>query len=177
MLPFGRPSLLLAALLALPLLAHAQQPQRKPPCSAPEYRQFDFWLGDWEVKTPDGKLAGTNLVTRPFGDCVIQEHWQGAQGGPGESYNMYDNARGVWHQTWVDAQGTLLLLDGGLVNGDMVLSSAPRTRGGKSLVDRITWHPASAQEVHQVWEQSEDGGKTWKSVFHGIYRPKPAATH
>ena len=36
--------------------ALAQTPKRPVPCSRPEFRQFDFWLGDWDVTTPD---AGT----------------------------------------------------------------------------------------------------------------------
>jgi hypothetical protein len=34
------------------------------PCSAPAYRQFDFWLGDWKVRRPDGKIAGANRIMR-----------------------------------------------------------------------------------------------------------------
>ena len=33
-------------------------------CADPAYRQFDFWIGEWQVHTPDGKLAGTNRITR-----------------------------------------------------------------------------------------------------------------
>ena len=29
-----------------------------PPCAAPEYRAFDFWVGSWEVYQPDGTRAG-----------------------------------------------------------------------------------------------------------------------
>ena len=25
-------------------------------CGAPENRQFDFWVGDWQVHRPDGSL-------------------------------------------------------------------------------------------------------------------------
>ena len=35
-----------------------------PPCDAPEFRQFDFWLGEWTVTKPDGQLAGTNRISR-----------------------------------------------------------------------------------------------------------------
>ena len=35
-------------------------PPRPAPCTAPEHRQFDFWIGEWPVKTPDGKVAGAN---------------------------------------------------------------------------------------------------------------------
>jgi hypothetical protein len=150
----------------------APAPAARPaPCSAPEYRQFDFWLGDWDVTTPDGKPAGRNTVTRPLGDCVLQEHWRGAGGTSGESYNLYDASSGRWHQRWVDGHGMLLLLDGGLVNGAMVLSGGDRNVGGKTTRDRITWRP-EGDAVHQIWEQSTDSGKTWSVVFHGIYRPR-----
>jgi hypothetical protein len=151
----------------------AAPPQaQRVPCSRPEFRQFDFWLGDWNVTTVDGKQAGTNLVTRPLGLCVLQEHWKGQGGSIGESYNTYDRESGRWHQTWVDNSGTLLTLDGGLVGSDMVLASARRMVGGKPTIDRITWSPKAANEVHQVWEQSFDDGKTWTVVFHGVYRPR-----
>src|SRR5918996_1555494 len=52
------------------------------PCAAPEYRQFDFWLGDWNVYNPAGALVGTNRVTREFDGCVLQEHWVAAGTSP-----------------------------------------------------------------------------------------------
>jgi hypothetical protein len=91
------------------------------PCSDPAYRQFDFWLGEWEVRKPDGTLAGTNRISKEYGGCVLHERYSTAKGYSGESLNTYDVARKVWHQTWVDNDGLLLLLDGGLVNGRMVL--------------------------------------------------------
>ncbi len=147
------------------------KPKPPPPCSSPEHRQFDFWIGDWSVTTPDGKFAGTNLITRPLGQCVIQEHWVGSQGGKGESYNAYDATRGVWHQTWVDDSGTVLLLDGGLVEGKMVLSGT-QGRPDKLVHNRITWTPVDSAQVQQLWESSTDGGKTWSPLFLGIYRPR-----
>ena len=165
-------ALALASLFAAP--SSAQQPTApaaKPPvaCSAPENRQFDFWIGDWEVTTPDGKPAGTNLVTRELGGCVLHEHWKGKGGMSGESFNAYRPATRTWHQTWVDDRGTVLLLDGALEGGAMVLRGAERNVAGKPTLDRITWTP-KGEEVHQVWEQSTDGGGTWSTVFHGVYR-------
>ena len=46
------------------------QDAKPAPCSAPEHRQFDFWLGDWEVKGPAGKVAGRNMV--PFYSLVYR---------------------------------------------------------------------------------------------------------
>ena len=60
------------------------------PCSAPENRQFDFWLGEWDVTTPDGKLAGTNRITRILSGCALREEWSGAGGIRGTSLNVFD---------------------------------------------------------------------------------------
>ncbi len=114
------------AALCIALLAHpaagldAPSPSPAlPPCAAPEYRQFDFWLGDWNVYGPDGSLAGTNDVTREFDGCVVQEHWV-ATGPPpqrGSSFNTWSPVSRRWHQTWVDSTGGFLLLDGELKDG------------------------------------------------------------
>ena len=60
------------------------------PCASAEHRQFDFWIGDWEVRLPDGKPAGTNRISRILNGCVIQENWSGTGGSNGTSYNIYD---------------------------------------------------------------------------------------
>src|SRR5436190_24339821 len=45
-----------------------------PRCDAPEYRQFDFWAGEWDVTSAaNGSAAGTNSVTRTLDGCVLQE--------------------------------------------------------------------------------------------------------
>lgn len=167
------PCILALAALAVPVGAAfaADAKPAPPPCSAPEYHQFDFWLGDWDVTTPDGKFAGTNLITRPLERCVIQEHWTGSQGGHGESYNVYDASRGVWHQTWVDDSGTLLLLEGHFVDGRMVMTGLTGS-GPKAVLNRITWTPLDKGEVRQQWDTSTDAGKSWTSAFDGIYRPR-----
>ena len=63
------------------------------PCSDPTYRQFDFWLGEWEVRKLDGTLAGTNRISKEYGGCVLRERYSNAQGYSGESLNTYDVAR------------------------------------------------------------------------------------
>ena len=168
-----RQHVLTALLVLLAAPAVAQNPNR-PSCSAPEFRQFDFWVGDWVVQDPsNGQQAGTNLVTRDFNNCVISEHWSGAQGGHGSSFNIYDRQRGVWHQTWVDDGGTLLLLDGHFDGTSMVMQSEPVARpNGARLINRITWTPLDSGRVRQHWETSNDGGTTWTTAFLGIYRPR-----
>ncbi len=141
-------------------------------CSAPENRQFDFWLGRWRVTTPGGKLAGTNVVTREYGGCVLQEHWSGTGGSRGSSFNVYDPARKLWHQTWVDNGGTLLLLDGGFRAGAMTLTGRTPTAKG-TRIDRIVWTKRPDGAVRQLWRTSSDGGATWQVAFDGLYRRMP----
>lgn len=139
-------------------------PSAPPPaCTAPEHRQFDFWLGSWIVRSPDGKkTAGTSQITRASGSCAILEQWKGAGDAPGTSINYYDAATKDWHQHWVGSDGTVLSLKGGLENGVMVMSSDTTPK------NRITWTPLPEGKVEQKWATSEDG-KEWKTIFVGIY--------
>lgn len=183
----ARWALLLGTLTAAPILAQsapatppaapapaapAAQPQ---PCKAPEFRQFDFWVGNWEVKNPKGELEGTNRIDVIEGGCAIQEHWDDGHGMTGTSFNTYDLGSHKWHQTWVDNMGSLLVLNGELTGGKMVLSGemASRIAPGKTVLHRITWTPVDANHVRQFWEVSRDGGKTWKVNFDGMYTRKP----
>lgn len=138
-------------------------------CGDPAYRQFDFWLGQWEVRKPDGSLAGSNRIEKEYGGCVLHERYATPGGYRGESLNTYDPARQVWHQTWVDNSGLLLLLEGRLVDGRMVLEGAGRGPDGAAVRHRITWTPNPDGSVRQFWESTDAGG-AWTVAFDGLYR-------
>jgi hypothetical protein len=170
----------LAALLALAGAAHAQQPGESPapalaaappPCSSPDHRAFDFWLGAWRVELPEGKPAGHNTISSILGGCALLEQWEGASGLRGTSLNAWDAAAKRWRQTWMDAAGSVLLLEGGLEAGAMVLRGVTRD-GAADVQERITWSRLAGGRVKQHWEQSRDGGKTWTDAFVGIYVPR-----
>lgn len=174
----GRLKITLATMLCSIIMVgiSAQSPTPAPsprpaPCTGPEYRQFDFWIGEWDVTTPDGKPAGTNVITSVYGGCALREEWTGAGGFKGGSFNLYDRSRNQWHQTWVDSGGSLLLLDGSFADGKMQLSGRAKTAQGESL-QRITWTPMPDGKVRQFWEQSADDGKTWTVAFDGTYTRK-----
>ena len=156
---------LLSLLSALPL-AGADKPPK--PCAGAEFRQFDFWVGKWDVTLPDGKKAGSNVITSVYGGCALHEEWSGASGVRGGSFSTYDGATGKWHQTWVDSGGTLLLMDGEFRDGKMQMEGRSRAKDSR-VVDRVPWTPLSARTVRQFWEQSKEGGATWQVVFDGLY--------
>jgi hypothetical protein len=136
-------------------------------CSADEYRQFDFWVGEWEVKNGADAVVGTNVITRVANGCGVHEYWRGASGGSGTSINWYDQRTGKWHQVWVGL-GLYLDLSGGIESGKMVLAGERETPEGV-VIDRIVWTPLDDGRVRQLWEMSSDGGETWAQQFDGMY--------
>lgn len=140
-------------------------------CDAPAHRAFDFWLGEWQVKTPDGKIAGVNHIEREYDGCVVHEHYTTGHGYSGESLNIYDAARKLWHQSWVDSSGTLLLLEGNISGGKMVLTGQTTGADAKITKHRITWTPNADGSVGQFWESTDAKGQ-WTTAFDGLYTRK-----
>lgn len=142
------------------------------PCADSGHRQFDFWLGDWDVvgsRRPDAPPAH-NRIESLYDGCLVRETYENPSGYAGTSLNGYDQRTGRWHQTWIDNTGLVLRISGGLdEDGWMVLASEPPPEGERGTMDRITWTPLPDGRVRQVWEQSEDRGETWKTVFDGMY--------
>ncbi len=166
---------LAVAISAAPPLVVAQEapPASAPqPCAGAEHRQFDFWIGEWEVSTPNGAPAGRNRIAPILGGCALSESWTGAKGSSGNSYNAYDRQTGRWHQTWVDNGGLVLRLDGSFADGKMVLSGETRDSSGARVRNRITWQETAPGAVRQLWETSGDGGRTWSVAFDGRYRKR-----
>ena len=156
--------------------ARAQTPQPTPqtpppsPCKTrPEHRQFDFWVGEWDVINPRGQRAGTNSVQLILGDCVVFENWTGARGGHGKSFNVYNAAKGKWQQTWVDNSGGVLELLGEYKDNQMRLVGERKGSDGSVTLQRITFTKLGDGGVRQLWDQSTDGGKTWAVAFDGTY--------
>ena len=148
------------------------QAPTKPCAKRPESRQFDFWVGEWEVRNPKGQLAGTNSVQLILGDCVIAENWTGARGNSGKSFNFYDAGTGKWHQLWVDDRGGVLRLAGEYRDGAMRFEGETPRGDGKKTLERLTFTALPDGRVRQFWEQSVDDGKTWSVAFDGTYTKK-----
>ncbi len=166
----------LHAQTSAPPAAAAASTPRPAPCDSAQHREFDFWLGRWEVRTPDGKLAGHNHIERTPSGCALQERWVSAAGGHGTSLNFYDRANRQWHQVWVDGRGGVLRLAGRRDGAAMVLTGNAPDASGRPQRQRITWTPLPGGRVRQHWETSTDG-QQWQTAFDGEYRPdaRPAA--
>ena len=170
-----RVRLLHAAAIAclLGALAHDASAQSAParPCSADASRHFDFWEGRWVVRAANGPLAGHSTVSVMLGECVLLEHYTTPSGYEGQSLNIFDASRGVWHQTWTDNGGLLLVLEGGYQGDTMVMQGETVGPDGAVTLNRISWSRmgGSPDRVRQHWESSTDGGTTWATGFDGHY--------
>lgn len=148
----------------------AQNPT-KVPCSSEAYRQFDFWVGNWNVYNPKGKLIGTNKILKMPNACAIQENWESKTSpSKGTSYNFYNKTDKAWHQVWVDNSGFSLNLSGTYKDGKMTLKSS-LVKGKKGdYYNRVTWSKNADGSVTQVWDLLDPSGKILQEVFRGIYK-------
>jgi hypothetical protein len=150
----------------------AHEPARPASCDAPEYRQFDFWGGDWNAFEGGSAAPVARLrVDRLLDGCVLREDYEGADGHKGVSLSIYDASRKVWHQTWVTNRGELLVMEGAFQGGKMVLIGADRTQDGTQRQVRGSWKP-EGDGVRETAVTSTDGGKTWKPWFDLMFRAR-----
>jgi hypothetical protein len=156
----------------------ASQKTELPPCAEPQQKQFDFWVGEWELTWPDSSLSkgghGTNSIKRTLDGCVVQESFSGGESMPlrGMSVSTFDSGAGKWKQTWVDNEGGYLDFVGEFKDGQMVLAREAQRQDGTRIQQRMVWKNMSARDLDWSWERSLDGGKTWQVVWPIHYRRK-----
>jgi predicted enzyme related to lactoylglutathione lyase len=143
-------------------------------CCKPEFQQFSFWEGDWEVFGYDGTKQGTNKVVFLQDKCVLQENWNGLTANDaGTSYNFYNAEKKQWEQVWISNKGYVLEMKGNFTDSSMVLKSeVVKDFKGNLVINRVTWTKQSNGDVKQVWQVSADNEKTWTYQFYGIYKRK-----
>lgn len=134
----------------------------------PEYRGFDFWVGDWNVIGKTGQQLGVNKVVMLADGCIIEENWEAGGGGIGKSFNFYNPSTKKWHQSYMDNTGGNWMMDGELRDGVLRYEGAIYTPTGKTLV-HMTFYNMGPDKVRQTAETSTDDGKTWTAVWDGMY--------
>lgn len=145
--------------------------QKKPCMYQKQARQFDFWLGDWDVLV-NGRKVGENLVELDLKGCTLVENWKNLRGGLGKSLNSYNAATGKWKQFYVDSTGSVLEFEGEFKDGVMSLRGETVDAKGAKTLHILEFHDLPDKTVRQHWQQSTDGGKTWKTVWDSIYVKK-----
>jgi tetratricopeptide (TPR) repeat protein len=142
------------------------------PCSTrPEYKQFDFWVGEWDVST-GGQPVATSSIQRIVEGCVIFENYTQADGYVGKSFNFFDSQLGRWRQTWVDGGGRVSEFSGVFKDGEMRFEGESHLADGAKVMRHMTFFNLGPDKVRQRSEVSTDGGKTWNVNYDFIYTRK-----
>lgn len=149
---------------------------RKKPAACSQ-RDFDFWVGDWDLVVRARKSAdsedwetarGVNRIALVLGGCAIEESFTAE--GPtapwaGRSLSIFVDSEKAWRQTWVDDSGGYLTFTGKLAKGEMVLRAEPRTKDGVTTQMRMVFYDLTDKHLSWRWEATRDGGATWKAMM------------
>jgi len=134
----------------------------------PEYRQFDFWVGEWDVLNPAGQQLGVNKIVLLQDGCIVEENWTSASGGTGQSFNFYNPVTKKWHQSYMDGFGNNWMMDGEFKDNALYFEGAVFTPNSKTLV-KVTFTNMGPDKLRQYIESSTDNGQTWTPSFDGRY--------
>lgn len=146
-----------------------------PICNAvPGFRDLDFWAGEWRVASADGPELGSSDVTIDVSGCLIEENFVGPNGYESRSFVFYDFVIGTWFRTFADRNGEYITLRGAVEDDDdgvaLVMTGQDHVPDYGVVDLRVTLRP-SPDGVVQVWEQSDDGGESWRTTLTLDYRP------
>lgn len=154
-------------------------PEESSDCPAPEPREFDFWIGEWDVTNrqrnpaaPDDTTLyetgpATSRVYPILGGCAIVEHWEGdlVYGRVlGFSVRAWDPGRRVWTLLleWPSPSAARFsTLDGRFEDG---VGSFARERSDGSLV-RYRFLDIEPRSFRWEGAASDDGGRSWSRFW------------
>ena len=134
----------------------------------PSPRDFDFWLGTWNVSWgPDGDDRGRNVVTHTFGGFVVEERFDGRPGTElqGMSVTVYDQHRGLWRQTWVDDAGSYFGLEGGPAGDELHLLCRTHNASAVDTVYRMRFFEIARDSLTWAWERSLDSERSFDELW------------
>jgi hypothetical protein len=145
------------------------------PCSTEQAKQFDFWVGTWDLEWTNAKGEkenGTNIINKILGGCVIEENFSTGGENPylGKSHSLFDEKSRIWKQTWVDSSGEYLDFVGEFKEGKMMLWREFTGNEGKKVKQRMIFSNIQKDSIQWNWESSQDDGKTWKTNWKIFYK-------
>lgn len=166
-------------LLAATLLPLPQPVSAQGPCTG-QYRDFDFWIGEWDVLSrnrPDNENRwydtgmATDRIYPIAAGCGLVEHWRGDAYGEfleGFSLRAFNPGTGQWDLALLwpsDGQPSFGILRGGFRHNRGEFFSRGISAQGDTTFTRFTFSDITPQSV--MWQDgiSVDGGLSWSSSW------------
>jgi hypothetical protein len=141
-------------------------------------RQFDFWVGEWDVYvTGTNAYAGNSVVQKISGGCALLENWNSSVS-EGKSLNYIDDSTSKWKQVWVGSytNGKQDFVNGEYKDGAMRFTFITKDAQGRTVQGKFTFFNEGVNQVRQLNETSADGGKTWITNYDFTYKRKGKGT-
>jgi tetratricopeptide (TPR) repeat protein len=143
------------------------------PCmSDPHAREFDFWIGEWDVYQTGTKIyQGHSLIQMVAGGCAILENWD-SQNSTGKSINFIEPVTNKWKQSWAGsyASGIQEFVNGRYEDSAMRFDFEYTNPQGNKTIGRFVFYNQGPDQVRQFNETSTDGGKTWTTSYDFTYK-------
>lgn len=147
----------------------AQNAPAQPTCAPEIYHQFDYWVGEYNVVDTSGTKIAESSIKSVAAGCAISETWRPIGGPEGVSISWYNPQDEMWHQQWVGGSGWIAWFDGGLVDGNMTLTTKPNPAAPNAPISRMVYTQPREGVVRQTVLASRDNGETWVPNFIGDY--------
>ena len=145
------------------------------PCMAdPHARQFDFWIGEWDVYVTGSKTyAGHSLIQMIAGGCALLENWD-SPGSSGKSINFIDPTTNKWKQSWAGsyAGGVQEFINGEYKDSAMHFEFETKDAAGNKIIGKFIFYNEGPGRVRQFNATSADNGKTWTTSYDFTYIKK-----
>jgi len=142
------------------------------PCmSDPHAREFDFWVGEWDVYITGTKtLAGHSLIQMISGGCAVLENWD-SPASNGKSINYVDPVSKKWKQNWAGSypNGIQEFANGEYRDGAMRFTYETVNAQNQKIIGRFIFYNEKPGQVRQFNETSADEGKTWVTSYDYTY--------
>lgn len=148
------------------------EPSRSQGCTAPEHRQLDFWIGEWDVSPTGADMVVAESTIRPLDQgCSIFEEWRPFQGPGGHSLSDYDPTTQKWHQTWIDSAGVRTLFTGAFEGGVMGLDYDTAAPAGQPQGRRrMSYQQIDADTVRQWGARFNEATQNWDIIWDLTYK-------
>jgi hypothetical protein len=137
-----------------------------------ESRQFDFWLGEWNIAYPGAPGGSASKVYLDLDKCLIIESWDGGEGHMGKNIFAYSSNDKSWRGMFADNRGRVHVFEGKVAQDSAEFFGPSRGPNGETVLNRLKVVRLAPDKVEQTWEKSSDNGATWTSLFRLEYSRK-----
>ena len=173
---------------------HAPGPPRPATSAAPEARQFDFMIGQWELEVAPKvsslaamihgapKLVGTLKAWRAFDGFGIDDEVRivDASGNPmslSHAMRVYSASESRWSATTMDVYRGRVAVSSGLLQGsDIVMNGSGTDSEGKPTLTRARYTDITPDAFRMQQDRSADNGQTWDEAVLVIVAKRVSAT-